>query len=397
MSTAAPSAASATPARPEPVQHGLRDDSGRALDDQRRVGQQPARVSPPLATVSRAHQPERAARGAGEPGAQLERRPVVGARAEGHDHRTLARAAGCAHVERDVARRPLEHARRLAAERSVTRVHQHQVHALLGGEARDVLAGGGRRERRRARREPVPEELVPKRGEPGRGGRRARPRPPTLATISSRPGSPAASGFATVSSPSVPSSALGATSTARAGSGAAATGAGAAALRGGRRQRQLGVLAQDRRLELLQRLARLEPEPVRQLAPRTLIGVERIGLAVAPVEREHQLVPEALAERVCATSVSSSATSSACRPSARSASIRCSIAASRISSSRAISGCANSSYARSASGAPRHSASASLSLSPPAQGGRARLGHELLEAGRSTLRTRRTARSPAPA
>ena len=59
-----------------------------------------------------------------------------------------------------------------------------------------------------------------------------------------------------------------------------------------------------------------------------------------------------------ATSRSSSLTSPACRPSASLASQSASRQAIRSSSSRAISPCANSSYATSSSGEPRHSASA---------------------------------------
>ena len=70
---------------------------------------------------------------------------------------------------------------------------------------------------------------------------------------------------------------------------------------------------------------------------RVLVGLERLGLAAAAVEREHQLAAQALASGCSPISASSSPTSSAWRPSARSASIRCSSAASRSSSSRAIS------------------------------------------------------------
>ena len=65
-----------------------------------------------------------------------------------------------------------------------------------------------------------------------------------------------------------------------------------------RRWRELGVLAQDRGLEIAQRCARLEPEPLRQLAARRAVGVERVRLAVVAVERKHQLVPEVLPQRV---------------------------------------------------------------------------------------------------
>ena len=59
-----------------------------------------------------------------------------------------------------------------------------------------------------------------------------------------------------------------------------------------------GVLAQDRLLELLQRPARLDPELLRQRPPGVPVGLERVGLPAAAIEREHQLSPEPLAERM---------------------------------------------------------------------------------------------------
>ena len=65
-----------------------------------------------------------------------------------------------------------------------------------------------------------------------------------------------------------------------------------------RRLRELErrILAQDRALELLQRRARLDPELVDEHASRGLVGGQRLGLAARPVEREHQLAAQALAQ-----------------------------------------------------------------------------------------------------
>ena len=55
-------------------------------------------------------------------------------------------------------------------------------------------------------------------------------------------------------------------------------------------------MLQDRLLKPLQLLARLEPKLLRQLAAGGSVGVERLGLARRPVERQHQLVAQALPE-----------------------------------------------------------------------------------------------------
>ena len=69
--------------------------------------------------------------------------------------------------------------------------------------------------------------------------------------------------------------------------------------RGGRgRQVQPRVLGENRLLELPQALARLDPELVGQGAAGVAVGLQRVGLAVAAVQREHQLRAQALAVRV---------------------------------------------------------------------------------------------------
>ena len=59
-------------------------------------------------------------------------------------------------------------------------------------------------------------------------------------------------------------------------------------------------MTQDRLLELPELLAGLQPEALRQLAPRITVGTEGLGLAGRAVEREHQLAAQALPERVVA-------------------------------------------------------------------------------------------------
>ena len=58
------------------------------------------------------------------------------------------------------------------------------------------------------------------------------------------------------------------------------------------------ILAEDRELELAQAWPRLDPELVDEPCPRGLEGGERLRLAARPVEREHQLAAQPLAQRV---------------------------------------------------------------------------------------------------
>ena len=59
-------------------------------------------------------------------------------------------------------------------------------------------------------------------------------------------------------------------------------------------------MAQDRLLEALQRLTRLQAELLHQLRSRQPVGLERLRLAIGPVEREHQLAAQPLPQRVLA-------------------------------------------------------------------------------------------------
>ena len=57
-------------------------------------------------------------------------------------------------------------------------------------------------------------------------------------------------------------------------------------------------LAEDLRVELLQRAARFDPELVDEHAPALVVGLERVGLPAGAVQREHQLAAEPLTQRV---------------------------------------------------------------------------------------------------
>src|SRR2546427_6602511 len=61
---------------------------------------------------------------------------------------------------------------------------------------------------------------------------------------------------------------------------------------------ETGILAEDRLLEVAQRAAGLESELVAQHPSSLPVDVERLRLAVRPVEGEHALAAEALAERM---------------------------------------------------------------------------------------------------
>ena len=65
-----------------------------------------------------------------------------------------------------------------------------------------------------------------------------------------------------------------------------------------RRRGQGGVLPQDRQLELLQRLARVDAELVREPLPRPGVGCQRLSLPITPIEGSHELAPEPLPHRV---------------------------------------------------------------------------------------------------
>jgi hypothetical protein len=64
------------------------------------------------------------------------------------------------------------------------------------------------------------------------------------------------------------------------------------------RQLERGVLRQNRPLEVLKILARLDAELVHESRASLQVDVERVGLAAAAVEREHELRTESLSKRV---------------------------------------------------------------------------------------------------
>ena len=61
------------------------------------------------------------------------------------------------------------------------------------------------------------------------------------------------------------------------------------------RQRERGVLGEHRTFQLAKVLAGLDAQLVHERAPGVLVGLQRLGLAVGPVQREHELTAEALA------------------------------------------------------------------------------------------------------
>ncbi len=61
---------------------------------------------------------------------------------------------------------------------------------------------------------------------------------------------------------------------------------------------ELGALGQDCLLEALERRAGLKRESLDQAAPAVAVDLERLGLAITAIEREHELAARALAQRM---------------------------------------------------------------------------------------------------
>ena len=61
---------------------------------------------------------------------------------------------------------------------------------------------------------------------------------------------------------------------------------------------QRRILPQDRPLELLERRAQVDPELVDEGPARVLVGLQGLRLPARPVQRRHQIPPQAFAERV---------------------------------------------------------------------------------------------------
>jgi hypothetical protein len=64
-----------------------------------------------------------------------------------------------------------------------------------------------------------------------------------------------------------------------------------------RRRLECSLLAQNVRVQLLQRRTRVDSELLRERRARLVIGLERLGLTARAVEGEHQLATKPLAER----------------------------------------------------------------------------------------------------
>ncbi len=58
------------------------------------------------------------------------------------------------------------------------------------------------------------------------------------------------------------------------------------------------LVPENRALQLTQTLARLDPELVDEHTTSLLIDTKSLGLAAAPIEREHELAAKPLAQRV---------------------------------------------------------------------------------------------------
>ena len=93
-------------------QQRLRGDADDALDRERSIGEQPARVPPAQARVRlRPDEPKRQIHRGGEPGGELEGRPVVHTAAEWNKDSLAARPVGsCACEQSDVGRGAFEQA-----------------------------------------------------------------------------------------------------------------------------------------------------------------------------------------------------------------------------------------------------------------------------------------------
>ena len=257
-----------------------------ALDGERRVGEQAARVATPAARSRRAcrRAAARAGRG-GERRAELERGPVVLAAAE-RDVDAVARRRAA----------PPESTATSAGERSSSS-------ASAGGSCGPSRPGGASTSTRSAsfaRREPdevgrrvvARERRRPRRassGERAAGDGRA-----ASSTLAARPQTRRDERAA---GPRERHGQLGERRSAR----RARRRREHRAHGPGRRPRassSAGSCVEDRALERLERRRRLDPEALDERLPRRAVGLERLGLPARAVEREHQLAAEPLAQRV---------------------------------------------------------------------------------------------------
>ena len=134
-------------------EHGLGRHPERTLHRDRGVSEQSARV-PSVRARRRAHETQARASTAGEPGAELDGRPVVLGTGEGHDDG--ARAGRAADHDAHVARCLIEQRQHPGVlEQAVGCVHEQQVDVVLACEPGHVDAGSDRREHGRARLDPL--------------------------------------------------------------------------------------------------------------------------------------------------------------------------------------------------------------------------------------------------
>ena len=223
-SSPAPAAASMMPSRPPSATTGCALMPPYCWTSRLGVAEQARHLRAVLALAGRAEQLQRRARGRGDPGAELERRPVVLGAAEGHDARRPRASAARPAPSRatstaDVAGRLAEHRAHVAARDALAEQRPAPVHQHQGDLVRAAPAGRGRRPGRRTRTRPrAPRCRVrsaraarrpPPRSPPAAagsrsGGRRGPPRRAAAARacarISSRGGSERASGSASASS-----------------------------------------------------------------------------------------------------------------------------------------------------------------------------------------------------
>ena len=261
-------------------------DTDDALSRERRVGEESARVAAASPRIGgRPDEAQRCACGRREPGAQFERGPVVVTAAErNEDARTVPRVDRRAGQHGQVGRRALGDRREVACD--LVRIEEDELDVVVRRQTDDVARGLQGGEHRCSNRDL---ERLPARAE-GDGGRR------DLALLREQP----CDQQRPVREP-------------RERLGDRQQGLEPISRRGSDEQRALHrsdrprsralqlerrILRQDAALELVQRRRRLDAELLHERLARPPVDVERLGLASRPVEREHQLPTETLAQRM---------------------------------------------------------------------------------------------------
>ena len=140
-------------------EHRLSRDTERPLDGERRIPEQHARVAGAV-DGGGTDDLQRRAGAAGEPAAELDRRPVVLGSGEGDDDGALAQRT--AHEHRDVARRVVEQRDQpRVLERPLRRGDEHEIRHAARSATRARSAPGVSDVNAAARTETVGSELVP--------------------------------------------------------------------------------------------------------------------------------------------------------------------------------------------------------------------------------------------